>query len=214
MTTLNGIAAITRMSNFRTYAPGKCLEAVDRAFQKPQSDRPGFYTYALRAAQTVPVNHRFDRAHLRAGMVIFLSAGANGYGHICIATDNKGGVISTDVPTGKIGRTTIDALCARWGRKFLYGADWLMGYQITNLGPAVAHTSVGSQVGRPTLRKGSKGGNVSALQSILNKYHGAKLRVDGVYGDATVKAVKAAQKTGKLSSDGIVGPLTWKMLGQ
>lgn len=67
---------------------------------------------------------------------------------------------------------------------------------------------------RPTIKQGATGQNVKDLQTILNKYHGSKLKVDSVYGPATVKAVKAFQKKAKIAQDGIVGPSTWSKLGQ
>lgn len=59
-----------------------------------------------------------------------------------------------------------------------------------------------------TLVKGSKGEQVKLLQKCLNKLINAKLEVDGSYGPATEKAVKAYQKKKKLSQDGKCGPIT------
>ena len=67
-----------------------------------------------------------------------------------------------------------------------------------------------------TLKKGSKGDNVKALQILLIGYgfdcgnYGA----DGDFGSATDEAVKAYQKKNGLDVDGIVGKNTWnKLLG-
>lgn len=299
MAHLNGLNAINRMAAFGTYKPGRCLEAVDQAMQKPTSDRPGYYTYALRAANATPASRRYGREGLRAGMVVYLSAGPNGYGHICIATDNKGGVISTDVPYGRIGRTTIDALCRSWGRTFLFASDWLMGHSITVMGPGKGGSSssggsssgssssgtsgnkffpsiakfkaiqggynalgyglvVDGKVGpkttaavkdfqkkhgltpdgvhgpsteaklaavvaaknkpstknRPLLKRGSKGQDVRDLQTILVKYHGAQIKIDGDFGVATRDALAAVQRKLGLLGDGEAGPKTWAKLGQ
>jgi hypothetical protein len=43
-------------------------------------------------------------------------------------------------------------------------------------------------------RKGDRGGEVARIQEFLNEYMNANLKVDGVYGDATVKAVHAFQQ--------------------
>ena len=58
-----------------------------------------------------------------------------------------------------------------------------------------------------TLKLGSKGNDVKALQSKLN------LKVDGVFGPLTEKAVKEFQKKNGLVVDGIVGTKTWEKLG-
>jgi hypothetical protein len=58
------------------------------------------------------------------------------------------------------------------------------------------------------LKKGSKGADVKKLQTAL------KLEADGVYGDATLKAVIAFQKAHpKLgAADGVIGPKTWAVI--
>lgn len=62
---------------------------------------------------------------------------------------------------------------------------------------------------KPTklLKKGSKGEDVKWLQYELNKY-GAKLKVDGDFGNLTLNAVKQFQYKYNLVVDGIVGPKT------
>lgn len=59
----------------------------------------------------------------------------------------------------------------------------------------------------PTLRLGSKGAWVKALQKKL------KVTADGFYGLKTMAAVKTAQKANGLKVDGIAGPVTLKKLG-
>ena len=58
----------------------------------------------------------------------------------------------------------------------------------------------------PTLKKGSKGFNVSNLQKFLNWYSSTfNLKVDGDFGALTDAAVKVFQKTEGLTDDGIYG---------
>ena len=58
----------------------------------------------------------------------------------------------------------------------------------------------------PTLKKGSKGFNVSNLQKFLNWYSSSfNLKVDGDFGALTDAAVKVFQKTEGLTDDGIYG---------
>ena len=66
--------------------------------------------------------------------------------------------------------------------------------------------------GLPTLRRGNTGEYVTMLQQAL-KEHGAQLEVDGKYGSATEKAVKAFQQANGLKADGICGPKTWDAIG-
>lgn len=63
----------------------------------------------------------------------------------------------------------------------------------------------------PTLKSGSSGAKVKALQSTLN-LRGAKLDVDGQFGPATKSAVKKAQSKYGIASDGVAGPNTWRVL--
>jgi hypothetical protein len=67
----------------------------------------------------------------------------------------------------------------------------------------------------PTLRKGSKGVNVKALQSRLNRDYPAysKLTVDGDFGSSTEAVVREFQRRAGLTVDGVVGLKTWQRLG-
>src|SRR5262245_16909201 len=67
---------------------------------------------------------------------------------------------------------------------------------------------------RPVLREGSTGPAVSELQSGLNEAVAAGLTVDGQFGPATGKAVRAFQASRGLTPDGIAGPQTFGELGQ
>lgn len=63
----------------------------------------------------------------------------------------------------------------------------------------------------PVLKRGMKGEQVRIMQVLLNA-HGAALEVDGSFGPASEKAVKAFQTEKKLTVDGLCGPATWKAL--
>ncbi|MCQ2330387.1 MAG: peptidoglycan-binding protein [Paludibacteraceae bacterium] len=64
-----------------------------------------------------------------------------------------------------------------------------------------------------TLKNGSKGNAVSELQQALNNLLNLSLTVDGKFGPATQKAVRAAQTKLGLKADGIAGPVTLGALG-
>ena len=59
-----------------------------------------------------------------------------------------------------------------------------------------------------TLRKGARGSEVTRLQKALQSLGYYTMKVDGIYGNGTVKAVKAFQKSTGLKTDGIAGPQT------
>ncbi|MGX7825977.1 peptidoglycan-binding protein [Actinokineospora sp. 24-640] len=65
-----------------------------------------------------------------------------------------------------------------------------------------------------TVREGSSGEAVRAVQTALNK-HGFGIGVDGQFGPATTSAARSFQSRVGLSVDGIVGPATWQeLIGQ
>lgn len=78
--------------------------------------------------------------------------------------------------------------------------------------PAVAPAApTQSNYSSVKLRLGARGDAVKHLQTQLNS-HGASLRVDGSFGSATLRAVKAQQSSARINVDGVVGPKTWNSL--
>lgn len=64
-----------------------------------------------------------------------------------------------------------------------------------------------------TVRKGSRGFAVAAVQFELRYVYGYKfVKVDGVFGQQTLWAVRLFQKRFHLVPDGVVGPRTWNAL--
>ena len=61
---------------------------------------------------------------------------------------------------------------------------------------------------RATLRKGSQGSAVSALQTMLNRLGFDSGKVDGIYGTKTMAAVRSFQEANGLTVDGIAGEQT------
>jgi N-acetylmuramoyl-L-alanine amidase len=89
--------------------------------------------------------------------------------------------------------------------------DVLKGAAIATAGSLTLLTDAGtaSAATRPTLRVGSRGSQVLALQSRLAALGYWLGGVDGQFGDLTRQAVVAIQKVAGLSRDGICGALTW-----
>lgn len=68
--------------------------------------------------------------------------------------------------------------------------------------------------GYPTLQINSIGVYVLVLQDALNALGFSTNTLDGIFGNATLNAVKAFQEAYNLSSDGVVGCSTWTTLTQ
>lgn len=66
--------------------------------------------------------------------------------------------------------------------------------------------------GWPTLSKGSRGVNVTALQWLLSARYHLIVDKDGKFDAATKAAVQDAQSPAGLTADGVVGPNTWQAL--
>ncbi|CAN5301307.1 MAG: peptidoglycan-binding domain-containing protein [Nocardioides sp.] len=66
--------------------------------------------------------------------------------------------------------------------------------------------------GWPTLSKGSRGVNVTALQWLLSARYHLTVDKDGKFDAATKAAVQDAQGSAGLTADGVVGPNTWQAL--
>jgi len=89
--------------------------------------------------------------------------------------------------------------------------DVLKGSAVATAGSLTVLTGPGtaSAATRPTLRVGSRGSQVLALQERLAALGYWLGGVDGQFGDLTRQAVVAIQKVAGLSRDGICGPRTW-----
>lgn len=66
--------------------------------------------------------------------------------------------------------------------------------------------------GRPTLKRGSRGIDVTYLQQRLTAKGYGGGSIDGIFGQKTLEAVKAYQAEHGLKVDGIVGAKTWASL--
>lgn len=64
----------------------------------------------------------------------------------------------------------------------------------------------------PTVTYGSSGERVKTVQYLLNQQQAAGLGVDGIFGTATLNAVKSFQSVHGLPVDGQVGAQTWQQL--
>lgn len=88
---------------------------------------------------------------------------------------------------------------------------------------ATKRTVTGNELLRPSsLRKGlydsidltiphRRGQQVERVQRLLRR-HGLPVQVDGIYGDTTEAAVRSFQRVRGIPADGIVGPVTYRIL--
>ncbi|NHN55755.1 peptidoglycan-binding protein [Calidifontibacter sp. DB0510] len=129
-----------------------------------------------------------------------------------------------------LGGHTDDATLNRAGQRYnsgrpdgapLYGASivkratrWrglLAGVSTTPATPPTTTAPAGFKAGA-TLRRGSTGYRVKALQQGLRGRFNSQVAVDGDYGAYTEGAIKAVQKLGRLQIDGVCGPATQQYL--
>ena len=96
----------------------------------------------------------------------------------------------------------LGAFASRFAIGFVIGCVQLPSWP----GWLVGSLSAGT---RPTLQSGSTGTDVKRLQRALIAARGQTLAIDGDFGPASTTAVKAYQTAQGLTSDGIVGGLTW-----
>ena len=95
----------------------------------------------------------------------------------------------------------------------LKGRKWTHWYQIPFLDYGAAGfdaPSAGREyaLGERLLKRGMSGDDIKRLQELLSEMEFAAGAADGVFGAQTEAAVKALQKYGELTVDGIYGPKT------
>jgi len=114
---------------------------------------------------------------------------------------------------GKFGSGTLSAV-KDFQKKHGLTADGIVGSKTwAALGGGTSSGSSSSSGGTyPTLKNGSSGSNVKALQQKLKALGYYTGSIDGKFGSGTLSAVKAFQKKNGLSADGVVGTNTWTKL--
>lgn len=152
----------------------------------------------------------------KKGYIIFFKgtrhSGAN---HIGIVTKVANGKIHTMEGNTNGGSTVVDNGGSVAHKTYSIGYDKILGYGTPKYDAekkAEIATTATLSAPKPTLKKGVSGAAVKTLQKCLNKAIKAGLTVDGIFGDATYKAVVKFQKAHKISADGIYGTNTYKKL--
>lgn len=106
----------------------------------------------------------------------------------------------------KIAEAICKGICAYYGVKYV--ADSTPAPKPTPTIPT------GNVSGLSSLYNGKSGNEVKIAQNLLigKGYSCGSSGADGVFGAGTASAVKKFQSDKKLTSDGVVGPATWKAL--
>lgn len=154
----------------------------------------------------------------RPGDIVFFDWGAtNNIGaidHVGIVERALGGgrVQTIEGNTGDrcLRRVRSASMIAGYGRPAYSGAA---SAPSTSGGASSASTWQEAMVKKlPTLKRGSTGEHVQSVQGLLRARSHPEVEIDGDYGPATEKAVRAVQRWGGVTDDGEVGPKTWPVL--
>lgn len=152
-------------------------------------------------------------------IIFFVGSRHNGANHIGLVYKIEGGRIYTIEGNTSGGSTVVDnGGCVAY-KSYPIGYEKILGYGKPSYDKDASSSTVSTNststkltAPKPTLKKGVSGASVKTLQKCLNKVIKAGLTVDGVFGDATYKAVVKFQKAHKISADGIYGNNTYKKL--
>ena len=176
----------------------------------------------LKASGRIVNGKKADGSAILPGSPVFTGENNGEHGHVgCYIGSGK---VIEDVGT-KTGVTTSDIMASKWKYwgefKFVEldvaEGEVVLPAEMPENGPNQPDEPADGNTASPTLetlRKGAKGDNVRYLQTLLSErgYALGKWGIDGDFGNATEKAVKAFQKATGLQADGVVGPKTWAAL--
>lgn len=127
-----------------------------------------------------------------------------------------------DLQAGRRGITSHDNVSKAFGRSTHWdpGEGFNIQRYLRLVRRNLREMGVKTPVGRdlkadpPTIGRGDSGWQVTRAQRRL-EFHGFDPgEIDGDFGAATEKATRAFQKARDLDVDGVIGPLTWKLLNK
>lgn len=161
-----------------------------------------FRSYCTKTGQLTG-GKRTDGQALKPGTAVFVYKSANkNYSHIGLYIGN-GKVIEAQGTQAGVCVSNVSASKWTW-----WGELKNVSYENDDTGFPAESTW------RATIRRGSKGKEVTEAQTMLDKlgYDIGSCGIDGDFGRDTEKAVKAFQSDHKLTVDGVIGPMTWDAL--
>ena len=205
----------------RSYQEMDCQAMIEAAVRAcgGKMDYAGSNAMARAVTGLMPLSEA-KKAGLQVGMALFIHEDGGSYpakyhaGENALTdVDKKGRERACNVvhSSASMGRVAGSTLANGWTHAgYFKEIDY-------GTGDTSAEAAAGGQraqkatTKRTTLRKGSKGAEVRALQELLNAL-AYGLDADGIFGKATEAAVRDFQKINGLSVDGIVGAQTWAAL--
>lgn len=168
------------------------------AHQVHASDTIGKFSNTVAHAEWFAGNGRFGHTP-RVGAIVFYDW-------------NKSGRIDNITHAGALEALTVD----NYAQAIEGNTGDMVARRLRNLAYVVGYGYPQYVPSEPpimlTLRFGDSGAGVFKLQRRLNATMGISLDIDGEFGERTLRAVKMFQTLNNLKADGIVGPLTWRML--
>lgn len=216
---LAGTAAVARARQYTRYTHGMCLNFVSNVLTGGRmlqyygvTSNVSYALQAYRAAKHVHTDRKPP-----AGVPVYFTAGANGYGHIAISVGG-GRIRSTDWPystrrgtLAPVGECTIEELERKWGRKYLGWSEDFYGIYLPGF-PRVAPRVLVPYPGHPHSDNRKDDKHVEQIQKRLKQLGKYTGKIDGSFGPKTKAAVIAFQRDQKVTRDGVVGPVTWRRL--
>jgi peptidoglycan hydrolase-like protein with peptidoglycan-binding domain len=194
---VGGAAVIGAVS--ATAALAGSASATAQAPSAPAAAAFGTSSAPAAAPAAAPASSKYTSVKLRLGArgsaVTYLQQRLNSYG----------ASLKVD---GVFGSATLRAVKNRQSAAGI-GVDGVVGPKTWNA--LSGSSSSAPSTSQPKLRQGNRGAAVKTLQSQLNA-RGANIAVDGSFGPATAKAVRALQSAAGIGVDTVVGPKTWNAL--
>lgn len=215
----------------RSYQEMDCQAMIEAAVRAcgGKMDYTGSNAMARAVTGLMPLSEA-KKAGLQVGMALFIhedggsypakyhADGLGNFSHVGLYAgenaltdvDKKGRERACNVvhSSASMGRVAGSTLANGWTHAG-YFKEIDYGTGDTSAEAAAGEQQTGTK--RITLRRGSKGAEVRALQETLNVL-AYGLDADGIFGKATEAAVRDFQKINGLSVDGIVGAQTWAAL--
>lgn len=145
---------------------------------------------------------RVDAA--KPGDIVFFDWGASN----SISAIDHVGVVEKALGDGRV--QTIEGNTSDACKRRVRGADVIAGYGRPDYNGDDWTEAIVNKL--PQVSKGDTGEHVESVQGLLLARSHPEVAVNGHFDDTTEAAVKAVQKWGGVTADGVVGPDTWPVL--